>query len=98
MPKSRKKHCLRRLQSVPAVLHSPQKARRKKWTDSQMMAAMDAIKKGLSMRRAAEEHRSTLEDRILGNVVHGTKPGPKQYLNQVQEEELSEYIVIVGKI
>jgi len=45
-----------------------------------MMAAMDAIKKGMSVKRAAEEHaipRSTLEDRILGNIVHGTKPGPK---------------------
>jgi len=30
-------------------------------------------------------------------IVHGTKPGPKQYLNQA-EEKLSEYVVTVGKI
>jgi len=58
-------------QSVPAILRSPQKARRKKWTDSQMMAAMNAVKKGMSVKTATEEHgipRSTLGDRILGNV------------------------------
>ena len=48
----------------------------------------------MSVKRAAEEHavpRSTLQHRILGNVVYGTKPGAKLYLNQAEEEELSEY-------
>ena len=31
-------------------------------------------------------------------IVHGTKPGVKLYLNQAEEEELSEFIVTVGKI
>ena len=54
------------------------------------------------MKRAAEEHavpRSTLQYRMLRNLVHETKPGAKQYyLNQAEEEELSEYIVTAGKI
>ena len=31
------------------------------------------------------------------HVVYGTKPAAKQYLNQAEEEELSEYTVTVGK-
>jgi len=66
------KHQLHYSQYVTGVLCSPQKPRRKKSTDSHMMVVMDTFMKGMSMRRNAEEHaipRSTLEDRILGNVV-----------------------------
>ena len=49
-----------------------------------MINAMDAVKKGSSVKKAAEEHavpRSTLNDRITGRVQHGKKPGPLPYLN-----------------
>jgi len=95
MPKDRRgKHGSRcRSQSAPAVLHSPCKARRKQWTETQMRSAMDAIKKGqLSVLRAAVQYdvpRTTLHDRISGRVVHGTNPGAKPYLNKVEEKEHS---------
>ena len=32
---------------------------------------------------------TTLKDRSSGRVEHGTKPGPKAYLNQEEEESLA---------
>jgi len=63
----------RHSQSVPAVFHSPQKARRRQWTDTQMKSAMDTVKKGgMSIKRAALQYdvpRTTLQDRISGKVT-----------------------------
>ena len=53
-----------------------------------MIAAIGAVKSGVPVKRAAEEHcvpRTTLRDRLSGRVVHGTKPGPKPYLSNEQE-------------
>ena len=64
-----------RSQSAPPILHSPLK--RKRWSQEQMRAAINAVKKGMSMNRAAKEHgvpKSTLHDRVHGNVIHGTNP------------------------
>ena len=66
-----------------------------------MRGAMDADSKGMSVSRAAKEHgvpRSTLHDRKLGNVIHGTNPGVKPYLDKTEEAELTEYIITVGQI
>ena len=44
-----------------------------------MINAMETVKKGSSIKRAAEEYavpRTTLQDRVLGNVEHEKKPGP----------------------
>ena len=52
-----------------------------------MIAAIRAVKSGVPVKRAAEEHcvpRTTLSDRLSGRVVHGTKPGPKPYLSNEQ--------------
>ena len=38
------------------------------------------------------------QDRILEIVVYRSKFGAKQHLNQAELEELSEYMVTVGKI
>ena len=65
-----------------------------------MNAAIAAVKNGGSVLRAAKEHgvpRQTLQDRISGRVVHGTKPGPKPYLTSVEEKELSDFLVDVSK-
>ena len=71
-------------QSASAALHLPHKVKRKMLNDTEMKAAMDAAKKGtLSIKRAAVEYEvptSTLQNRILGKVMHGTNPGAKPYL------------------
>ena len=47
------------------------------------------------MNEAAIKHgvpKTTLKDRISNRVTHGTKPGPKQYLNNEEENELAEFL------
>ena len=44
-----------------------------------MVAAMEVVKEGINVKRAAEEHsvpRMILQDQVLGRVKHGSKPGP----------------------
>lgn len=41
--------------------------------------------------------RSTLRDRVTGNVKHGTKPGPAPYLTKSEETELASFLVDVAK-
>ncbi len=64
-----------------------------------MLAVLGAVKKGVPVRRAALEYgipRTTLQDRHLGKVQHGTKPGPAPYLTNTEEAELSEFIGQIG--
>jgi len=59
--------------SAPASLESPKK--RLKWSNESMELAMDTVRQGCSVKRATEEHgvpRTTLQDRITREVVHGT--------------------------
>ena len=66
-----------------------------------MVAAMEAVKGGCSMKRAAEEHgvpRTTLQDRILGNVTHGVKPGTVPYLNKEEESDLVNFFETVSNV
>ena len=67
-----------------------------------MKAAIDAVKGGKSVCRAAKQFqigvpRQTLGDRVSGKVVHGTNPGPKPFLTAVEEKELSCFLVDVAK-
>ena len=57
-----------------------------------MLGALDAVKCGISVLRAARQHgvpRQTFRNRVSGQVTHGTKPGPKLYLSSVEEKEAS---------
>ena len=36
--------------------------------------------------------KTTLKDRFRDRVTHGTKSGPKQYLNNEEEKELAEFL------
>ena len=36
--------------------------------------------------------KTTLKDRLRDWVTHGTKAGPKQYLNNEEEKELAEFL------
>lgn len=45
---------------------------------------MKAVEGGEGVYKAAGDHGvpiSTLRDRVIGKVKHGTKPGPKPYLD-----------------
>lgn len=56
---------------------------------------MKAVEDGSSIALAAKSHnvpRITLQDRMMGKVVHGTKPGASPYLN-TEEKELAKFIV-----
>ena len=99
MPRRRRKRL--RSKSVPSVSESSSCKKRKQWSNEAMLAAMDAVKNGATVKRAALEHgvpRTTLQDRHLGKVIHGTKPGPQSYLTTCEEAELGEFIQVVGEI
>ena len=87
----------KRSSSAPAVLRTPTKrsSKRKVWADEQMQAAIQAVKFGSGINRAALDHGvppSTLKDRISGRVVHGTKPGPASYLSNKEENDLAVFL------
>ena len=66
-----------------------------------MVAAMDSVKGGVPIKRAALEYgvpRTMLSDRVNGRVVHGDKPGPRPYLSQSEEGNLSEFIQAVSQV
>ena len=42
--------------------------------------------------------KTTLKDRVLGQVKHGTKFGRVPFLSYAEEEELVEYLVTCSKI
>ena len=66
-----------------------------------MVKAIDAVRRGCTIKRAAVEHRiprTTLQDRISGKVQHGIRPGPKPYLSEVEEGELVEFLEIVAEV
>ena len=94
---SRRKN--KRASSAPPSLESPKK--RLKWCNESMINAIEAVKQGCSVKRAAEEHgvpRTTLNDRISGRVMHGKKPGPEPYLNKQEEEDLANFVEVVADI
>ena len=66
-----------------------------------MINAIEAVKQGCSVKRAAEEHgvpRTTLNDRISGRVMQGKKPGPEPYLNKQEEEDLANFVEVLADI
>ena len=97
LSKRRRKRGRPRSKSCPPVLSTPIKKTRKQWSDESMLAAIEAVKNGEPLLRAAVMFgvpRTTLGDRIC---VHGTKCGPRPYLSPDEELQLSEFIVEVGQ-
>ena len=62
-----------------------------------MTAALEAVKKGsMSMNKADLLHgvpHSSLQDCLIGRVLHGTNPGPKPYLSVSEEHALADHLV-----
>jgi len=74
--------------------------RRKQWSEQSMLAAIKAVQEGLPIYTSAREHgvpRTTLQDRILGKVKHGAKPGPQPYMTSEQERETVEFLLLASK-
>ena len=66
-----------------------------------MAAALRSVEQGSSVTRASRNFgvpRSTLYDRVGGRVVYGVKPGPKPYLDDTEELELSSYLKQSAKV
>ena len=60
-----------------------------------MEAAVRAVQEGETVSRAARDHgvpKTTLFNRISGKVTHGTKPGPRPYLNYKGKLALGMYL------
>ena len=84
------------VQSLPH-LH----VKRKQWSNESMLAALHAIKEGMSINRAAVQYgvpRTTLNDRHLGKVMHGTNPVQRTYLTAAEESELAEFVQVCAQI
>ena len=65
-----------------------------------MLVTLEEVKKGLPVRKAATQYgvpRTTLQDRVVGKVVHGKNPDPKPYLVPAEEKELSQFLVDVAE-
>jgi len=65
----------------------------------------DAMEEGRSCKAGINEGArmynvppTTLKDKISLRVKHGTKPGPKKYLNGVEEEELATFLIDVSAL
>ena len=88
--RKRRYRARKRSVSAPAAITlSRRPSKRKQWSDEDMVTAIKAVKSGMGVKRAAEQHGvplTTLGDRISGRVIHVTKPGPKPYLNEEEKE------------
>ena len=70
------------------------------WEEVNLVNAMLAVDKGVSLRRAAEMYkipRSTLHDHVSGKIALGARSGPDPYLS-VEEEELASFLVQTAEI
>ena len=61
--------------------------KRLQWSKQAMLDAMKAVQDGSPITTAARP-KTSLFNRIKGRVIHGVKPGPKQYLRAEEEAEL----------
>ena len=93
-----------RCKSAPASINLSlvQKSHQKCWSNENMIAALEDVKKGTPVLCAAlmygiPRQPATLYDRVSGRVKHGTLPGPKPYLSKCEENELTEFIVSVAE-
>ena len=65
-----------------------------------MDAAIQAVKDGTGINRAADIHgvpKTTLKDRINGHNAYCSNPGPKSYLTNKEQTQLSEYLLEVSE-
>ena len=90
--KTSKRGRLRHAKSAPAIMLSDITNKlRKRWTNESMCAAIQSVEDGSSISQAVHAHAvpyTMLYDRIVGNVCHGTNPGPRPYLSKCEEKDV----------
>lgn len=59
-----------------------------------LLAVIEAMQNGFDVAKEYEVPKSTLKDRLSGRLFHGTKPGPRPYL---EENQLADYLVNTAK-
>ena len=77
-----------------SVIKKPYR-RRLQWSEQAMIDAIKAVEDGMPVTTAAREHnvpKSSLYNRLSGNVVHGVRPEPQPYLTHNEEMKLAEYV------
>ena len=105
MPKRKRSEAARkgwkRRKPLADISNDNPKKKRKMWSNESMINAMEAVRSGMGVNRAALEYgvpKATLKDRIAGRVVHGIKPGPEPYLTAEEEDELATFLIEVCKM
>ena len=97
MPIMKKKAKPKRRKTVPRA-----QRKRLQWSNISMETAMEAVMNGkTSINKTAVMYNvpcTSLKDRLSGKVVHGTRPGPKLYLNEIEEKELADHLIEVASI
>ena len=71
------------------------------WDKTSMKQAVEAVEKGVSVRKAAELYnvpRSTLHDKANGKTAEDARSGPQPYLSPEEEEELTSFLLQAAKI
>ena len=79
-----------RSKSAPAVLRSPRREKRKQWDEDAMLAALEAVRSGCSIKQAALEHgvpRTTLYDRHIreDHCEFGCNYAPRFFFGENQQ-------------
>ena len=75
--------------------------KRLQWSNQAMLDAMKAVQDGSPITTAARVHgvpKTSLFNRVKGRVIHGVKPGPKQYLSTEEETELAEFAIEAASV
>ena len=80
MPSSVKKTTRIRSVTSPAKKSPMRSTKRKQWSEQSMLAAIN--------------QSTHLQDRILGKVKHGAKPGPAPYMTPEEEKETVEFLLV----
>ena len=92
------------LSQPPSHYHSLSKLKnqrsqtRKNWDKSSMERAVQAVRSGVSIRRAAGVPKTTLGDRASGRVLDGATSGPSKYLSDKEEQEIQKFILASASI
>jgi uncharacterized protein YpbB len=82
---------------APKRKHSgtvPPRKKRKQWAAENMGKAVEEVKNGLSLRKAAEQYnipRSTLQEHVTGKRLDGAILGKHPKLTADQEKSLADH-------